>query len=163
MRNRLLLLLLCASALLGTAAVQQSDCAVIRNSGSTNTRGFTISIWPDATGQVSTPPDPVKSIQLRKDLTDRFFTDLRAARTNPGTPTHCMKSASFGTTTVVQWHGWTSPDLQCPPFSSDVQALASDVRQIQSAADVRTGGLHRIHLPGDVRMIPTPTPEVQPS
>jgi hypothetical protein len=163
MRNGLLLLMAIASVLLDTAAVQQRECAVIHNSGSTNTAAYTISVWPDATGQVLASGTPSKQISLPKDLASRFFADLRAAQSDPGVPQHCMKSASFGTSTVVEWHGWKSPDLQCPPFSHSVGALATDVRDIQSAADIRLGTIHRIHLPGDVRMIPTATPEVQPT
>jgi hypothetical protein len=151
------------SVLLGSAAVQSRDSAVIANSGSTNTTGFTISIWSDGSGTVSVPGNPDRSVQFKKDLADRFFTDLRAASSDTGITTHCMKSASFGTRTVVRWHGWTSPDLQCPPFSGGVQALATDAMQIQQAANVRFGTLKRIRLPGDTRMIPAPTPEVTPT
>ncbi len=163
MRNGLLLLIAGASVLLDASPTQQRDCAVIRNSGSTNTAAFAISVWPDATGQVVTSGSSAKQISLPKDLASRFFADLKAAQSDPGTPQHCMKSASFGTSTVVEWHGWKSPDLQCPPFSRGVGALATDVRDIQSAADIRLGTIHRIHLPDDVRMIPPPTPEVQPT
>ena len=70
-----------------------------------------------------------------------------------------MKSVSFGTTTVVQYHGWTSPDLECPGDGT-VIALGSDAKKI--AAQVRMQGVrsHAIpRLPNEPRRAePEPTP-----
>jgi hypothetical protein len=46
-----------------------------------------------------------------------------------------MKSASFGSVTTVNYHGWTSGDLECPgnpAFSSDVHAIAQAVIGVQT-------------------------------
>jgi hypothetical protein len=142
----------------------QRDSAIIRNSGSTNTSGYTITVWSDATGSVEVAGKIDSSFVLPGDLNARFFTELHAASasTDAAPEHHCMKSASFGTRTTVQWHGWNSPDLQCPPLSPSLGALASDVNAIESAAGI-SGGPRRIGLPPSLRKIPPATPEVQPT
>lgn len=141
----------------------QRDVAMIRNSGSTNTSGFTITLAPDGTGNVSMPSGHPRAIAIAPDLTARFFADLHAAHREGGPPSHCMKSASFGTTTTVAWQGWHSPDLQCAPFSANMGALVKDVQSIEAAAGVGPGGPHRIGLPPSIRKNPLATPEVQPT
>lgn len=146
-------------------AAPTRDGAVIRTSRSTNTAAYEIKVWSDGRAQLIQTEGPT-SFNIAPGLAKRFFADAAAGRANPGTPGHCMKSASFGTTTVVTWHRWTSSDLQCPPFSAPVTALAADVRAIQAA--VKIGGpLHRIPLPREPRMTPrmnpTPSPEVSPT
>jgi len=146
------------------AAAAQPDGAVIRNSGSTNTAAYTIKVWSDGRGEVAMGRmgGSGKPFTVDADVAKSFFTNVRAARQDPGSPGRCMKSASFGTTTTVHWHGWNSFDLQCPPWSPSVQALASDVRAIQAAANIDTG-IHRIPLPREPRMIPSSAPEVSPT
>lgn len=148
------------------AAAARPDGAIIHNSGSTNTAGYSIKVWSDGRGEVTMGRGPGwgtgKVFNVEPTVAERFFTNVKTARENPGTPGHCMKSASFGTTTTVQWHGWNSPDLQCPPFSPAVQAISADVRQIQAAANVDSG-LHRIRIPNEPRMIPETSPEVSPT
>ncbi|MGC2128519.1 MAG: hypothetical protein WA629_00360 [Candidatus Aquilonibacter sp.] len=152
MRKALLFTLLSftVAPVLSIAAAQR-DLATIRNSGSTNTAGFTIRVWSDASASASVQAATPKTFALPNDLSARFFSDLHAAANDVAPATHCMKSASFGTSTIVQWHGWSSPDLQCPPFSASLGALAVDVREIEAAADITTQ-VHR-------RLIP----EVQPT
>ncbi len=141
----------------------ERDSAIIRNSGSTNTSGYTITVWSDATGSVDVA-GKTSTFVLQRDLDARFFTDVHAATasTDAVPEHHCMKSASFGTRTTVQWQAWTSPDLQCPPLSPSLGALARDVNAIESAAGIM-GGPHRIGLPPSLRKIPSATPEVQPT
>jgi hypothetical protein len=162
MRNGLLfsLIILSAFPVLGLSA--ERDSAMIQNSGSTNTSGFTITVWSDGTSTASVHGQADRAFTLQPDLSARFFNDLRAAASVTPAPRHCMKSASFGTTTTVRWHDWSSSDLQCPPLSPGLVALANDVSAIESAAGV-TGGPHRIGLPPSLRKIPPATPEVQPT
>jgi hypothetical protein len=162
MRNGLLFSLIILSALPALSLSAERDSAVIQNSGSTNTSGFTITVWSDGTSSVSVRGQADHAFTLQPDLRARFFSDLQAASTATSAPRHCMKSASFGTTTSVRWHGWSSLDLQCPPLPPSVAALANDVAAIETAAGV-TGGPHRIGLPPSLRKIPLATPEVQPT
>jgi hypothetical protein len=167
MKLYILALFLGISSALALAA-RVPDGAIIRNSGSTNTAGYVIKLWSTGKAQLQVEPHfgqtrPARWFTVRPAVASAFFTDVLAARARPGTPEHCMKSASFGTTTTVLWHGWQSPDLQCPPFSPAVQALDHDVRVVQAAAHIDVN-MRRIPLPGGLRrMIPTPTPEVQPT
>jgi hypothetical protein len=167
MRNGLLFTVI-TLIMLATLPTQRSDGAApdgatIHNSGSTNTTGFTITLWADGTGNVSMPSGNPRAIAIAHDLIARFFTDLQAAQRENAPPSHCMKSASFGTATVVVWHAWQSPDLQCPPLSASMGALANDVRSIEAAAGVGAGALRRIGLPPSIRKNPPATPEVSPT
>ncbi len=122
-------LILLLAGLLLTAAAPLRDGASIVTSGSTNTRGYTAKIWSDGTASAG-------SGQLSQTLTRRFFADLRAAMHQPqAPPAACMKSASFGTATKVEYHGWRSPDLQCP-VSSGLVALQRDVQAIVAALQI---------------------------
>jgi hypothetical protein len=162
MRNGLLFSLIILSALPALVLSAERDSAIIQNSGSTNTSGFTITVWSDGTSTASERDQADRTFTLQPELRARFFSDLRAAASATLPATHCMKSASFGTTTIVRWHGWSSSDLQCPPLSPGLLALANDVSAIESAAGI-TAGPHRIGLPPSLRKIPPATPEVQPT
>ena len=157
-----LLFTLGIAALMLIAAQAQRDGATIRNSGSTNTAPYAITLWSDGTASVSVQDGAPRTVIIPREVSERFFTDVKAARDENAPPQHCMKSASFGTRTTVAWHGWTSPDLQCPPLGANIGALASDVRAIQGVAGL-VGPLHRIGLPPSLRKIPETTPEVTPT
>jgi hypothetical protein len=147
------------------SAAPQRDGATIVNSGSTNAAGYTISVWSDGTGSAMVRgATAATSFSISQEAAERFFQDVKAARSNGAQLQHCMKSASFGTRTVVQWHGWVSPDLQCPPFTDEVRALAGDVQTVEGSANIQPGSpLRRVPLPAEMRKIPTATPEVQPT
>lgn len=152
-----------ASVAIVAIAAGGRDGAVIRNSGSTNTAGYLIKVWSDGQAQVTMRGSQVpRSFTIDGALASSFFTDVKAARANPGTPGHCMKSASFGTTTTVLWHGWLSSDLQCPPYTPAMQALLADVRAIEQAGNISSGP-RRTRIPLEPRMIPSPAPEVSPT
>jgi hypothetical protein len=134
--------LLAGLAIASCVAAAPRDTAVIVNSGSTNSYGYSIAVWSDGTasvtlqerggGAVGTP----KPFTISAATTARFFADLAAARKGAMTTAPCMKSASFGTSTHVTWQGWTSPDLSCPPNDSLGDALVGDVDAIRKAAGV---------------------------
>jgi hypothetical protein len=138
------------------------DGATIRISGSTNSAPYVIRVWSDGNADVAVGDGAPHAFSIDIDRATSFFNDVSAARANPGTPQHCMKSASFGTTTVVSWHGYASVDLQCPPLTPAVSALALDVRAIQASANADTH-VRRLPLPNDARKIPTPSPEETPT
>ncbi len=164
-----------ALALTGIATAAFSrDGAVITNSGSTNTAGFTIKVWSDGSaaegpsGRSATSTGPAKRFNVPTDLTRSFFAHVKAARdAGAASEGGCMKSASFGTRLTVQWHGWTSPDLSCPSSDATLQALAADVARLQAMAKPSTA-LRRGLLPNEPRrtvpsdMTPAPTPTPSP-
>lgn len=164
MKRRLLTLVALAAAatlFVGAALAATQDGGVIQTSRSTNTPSSEIKIWSDGRAQLIRAGTTVP-FRVPAELAQRFFSDAKAARSQPGTPGHCMKSASFGTTTTVLWHGYTSVDLQCPPFSPPVHALAADVRAIGAIVKI-DGPPRRVPLPREPRMIPTASPEVSPT
>jgi hypothetical protein len=87
--------------------------AVIRNSGSTNTLGYTIVIHADYTADVYsngvTQHKAVAAAQAKW-----LFEKLNAAEPlNVVGAGRCMKSASFGTYTTIRYGGQMTPDLSC--------------------------------------------------
>ena len=151
------------ATVVATASAAMLDGATILTTASTNTAGYAIKIHSDGRGSVAVQNQPERAFTVDPSLAQKFLDDAKAARANPGTPVHCMKSASFGTTTTVTWHNYTSHDLQCPPYSVAVALLAHDAQAIQQAAGM--GGLvHRIRLPIDQRMVPaTASPSMSPT
>lgn len=156
MKIQLSLLMLFALPVVAFASAMR-DGGTIDNSRSTNTAGYTIKVWSDGHAILIRQGSADKSFTIDASLAKQFLDQAKAARSSPGTPQHCMKSASFGTTTTVTWHGWTSPDLQCPPFSNAVSMLAVTVRTIQTAANVGPP-TSRMPLPIEQRRFP-PTPD----
>lgn len=87
--------------------------ATIRNSGSTNTAGYTVVIHPGDSADVTVDGEvshrTVGAAQVRW-----LFAKLRAAGPLDGMAGgRCMKSASFGSTTTIAYNGHVSPDLSC--------------------------------------------------
>jgi hypothetical protein len=125
----------------GVAAAPREN-AVIVNSGSTNSYGYTIAVGPDGSATATlqerggAPAGAPKAFALSAATTARFFADLAAARKGNAADVPCMKSASFGSTTHVTWQGWVSPDLSCPPSGQLERALAADVDAIRQAAGI---------------------------
>lgn len=136
--------------------------AAIVDSGSTNTSGYRIDVSSDGAGTLTMRPrqgmqgsTQPKGFRLSSTLTARFFSDLKAARDSNVTGAPCMKSASFGTTTHVEWSGWKSPDLDCPSRNALLSAVIADVNAIRQASGVG-------ELPGINRGASEPL-HVQPS
>jgi hypothetical protein len=156
-------------------AARPRDGAVIHNTGSTNFSGYTIKIWSDGSASAvqsnrggMTTGKPVSG-RVDVNLAHKFFTDLKAAKESGHVISQsCMKSASFGSTTVVQYHGWTSPDLECPG-EGFVVALAAEAHEIAQALQVRRAPVRRPLLPNEPRRVPesfpsqaSPSPESSP-
>lgn len=157
-------------------AANGKDGIVIRSTGSTNFPGYTIKVWSDGStwavrsnkaGQQTSQPS---TQSVSKDLAQKLLADAKAAKLSGHVSGQsCMKSASFGSTTVVQYHGWTSPDLECPG-DGFVIALGSDAKKIAAALQIVNAPTRRGLLPNEVRRPPesaptqpAPTPESSPA
>ena len=162
------------TAVLASAASGR-DGAVIRNTGSTNFSGYTIKVWSDGSAQTvhsdrsGRPLDQPANGRIPKAVADQFFRDLRTAKGQPTSAQPCMKSASFGTSTIVEYHGWSTPDLECGG-NGFVIALGSDVHKIVALLHVQGIQPHRIPmLPNEPRRPEpsggqaSPSPEPTPS
>jgi len=170
--------ILLASICFGSApAAFRNDGAVIRNSGSTNFPGYTIKVWSDGTAwsartnRAGENLGDARSGRIPAALAQTFLNDARQARKARVVSQSCRKSASFGTSTVVTYHGWTSPDLECPG-DGFVVALAADAHKIAAALNVQGLPPRRVPMPpGEHRRVPvesgqpsaTPEPAAPPS
>jgi hypothetical protein len=153
----------------GVAAVPASDSATIVNSGSTNVAGYTLDVRSDGTataatsnrtGAILSTPAP---FTLAPDVAKQFFADLAAARTAKAAIEPCMKSASFGSTTHVKWHDWTSPDLSCPPADPAATALAHDIAVITLASGVASSSRRNGPVMRQAPPVTPGTPEPSPT
>ncbi len=160
------LFLACVAA---AGASHMRDGAVIRNSGSTNFSGYTVKVWSDGStwavhsNRMGTQLDTPVTGRIPQNVAQRFLSEARQSRANRVVSQPCMKSASFGTSTVVLYHGWTSPDLECPGDGL-VVALGSDAHKIVALLKIQGQPAHRIPmLPNEPRRIPSEMPSVQPS
>lgn len=161
-------------ALAAAAAIASSrpDGAVIHNTGSTNMLGYTIKVWSNgqiqavqATRTGETAGQTPQNGRIDAGLAQRFFADARASkRAGSGGGATCMKSASFGSSTTVTYHGWTSGDLECPGNPS----LGSEARAIAQTLHLSRVS-RRPLLPNEPRrpegtpVQPTASPESRPS
>jgi hypothetical protein len=153
----------------GLIAAAPRDSAVIVDSGSTNTLGYKIEVWSDGTA-VITPQNRLgtaqaapKSFTVPAATASRFFADLRAARKGNATGEPCVKSASFGTTTHVTWHGWTSPDLDCPPNNALTAALVHDVGTLTQASGANTTPMRHAPWASHIPLVISPSPSPSPA
>jgi hypothetical protein len=143
MRNKWAATIVAALVIATGVAAASTDTAVIENSGSTNSYGYTIQVSSDGKGSVTMQERGGKAASTPKAFTipaatvTRFFSDLAAARKANAASVPCMKSVSFGTSEHIKWQGWTSPDLSCPPKGAEGDTLASDVAAIRQAAGIR--------------------------
>jgi len=117
------------------SASQGRDGARIVNSGSTNSAGWTLLLWSDGAASVTVGSQAARPLQLGETIA-AFFHDAKAAKAAGAQGGGCMKSASFGTTLRVEYHGWSSPDLSCPQSDPKVHALALDANAIVQAAKI---------------------------
>jgi hypothetical protein len=110
------------------------DVAVVVNSGSTNTAGYRIIIRPNgsATYIFNRASASAPAQTLSPLLTRTFFRDLAAARPFTALPPGpCMKSASFGTKTFVDFRAASTPDLSCAPAESKSSRVYQDILNIE--------------------------------
>lgn len=146
MRRRLAVTVCFAIALVAAAP---RDSAVIVDSGSTNTQGYKIEVWSDGTASLApqnrlgAAAGAAKPFTVPAATATRLFADLAAARKGGVTGEPCMKSASFGTTTKIEWHGWISPDLDCPSGNALTTALVHDVGEIRQTSGIGAEPLRR--------------------
>ena len=158
MQTSLRLITIQALAILVAAALPAlagQDAATIANSGSTNTAGFTITVRADGSAVYGVRPSRMVSAVMKTgrvpaSVARNFLSDLKVAKNRaPVVNIRCMKSASFGYSETVSYHGWTSPDLTCPPFGGPIATLRADVAAIVTALNINTNRGGRINLPAN--------------
>jgi hypothetical protein len=77
-------------------------------------------------------PAAAENKHIPTALVRRFYADLEAARPLSGLPKHgCMKSASFGSTLMIEFSGQSTPDLSCGDHGdARLKALIQDSGEI---------------------------------
>ena len=133
-------LLLAALPAVAKSKAAPVQTATIINTGSTNTLGYTVRLYrrDGITNAVwvQTNSEPIKN--TNKSLvksSEQLFRDLDAAMPLINLPMHYgMRSASFGTRTLVNYKGQQSPDLT---FASDPRTIA-----LKADIDAITKTLH---------------------
>jgi hypothetical protein len=130
--------------------------AVILNTGSTNSPGYRIVVAPDGSAQWVMGATR-ETAQLSQKNTDALFGDLKAAMPlSQLQSAHCMKSASFGTSTFAYWEHQRSTDLQCvadPHATALYSSIQAVILELGIAKRV-------IPMPNEPRR---PIPESSPS
>ena len=110
--------------------------AVIVRSASTNTAGYTLTVFANGNVGLVQGNLPVRR-RVALALVNRFFADLKSAGDLSALPRNlCMKSASFGTTLRIAYRGKTSPDVSCAGTSQIERNLSADADSLASAAGV---------------------------
>lgn len=113
------------------------ETAVIENTGSTNTKGYQITVYSTGGARMDG-----KARGLPTAMNKQFFRDLAAAMPLSGLPArHGMHSASFGTRTFVIYKGQQSPDLT---FGGDAlaSALKADIEAITQELSIANSPRH---------------------
>ena len=169
MKTLMVALLLAAPAVVSAAPAVPylpvpKGAAVILNTGSTNTVGYRIVIQRKGAAEFVNGPRRAMS-SVPASMAAQFFNDLESAMplSARGGST-CMKSASFGSSMFVWWHGSRSNDLSCGGASA-IATDADKIAQALGASAVLRSTLERPipMLTNEPRKplpqpIPTPTP-----
>jgi hypothetical protein len=130
-------LLFTAYAAVVLVSCQRVDSAVIVDSGSTNSRANEIVVRSDGTGSIASGTSSPKPFTVPKGLADLFFAALAAARKDNAPSGSCAKSASFGSTIVVKWHGWVSSDVTCPPDDTNPAVVTDSSKLNNRVMEIR--------------------------
>jgi hypothetical protein len=127
---------------------------VVENSGSTNTFGYRILVRPDATVYVLQNGAIHRTIADKADVTHFLAAVKAAGPLSAMTSGHCMRSASFGSSTRITYAGESTGDLTCGagPAAQDLAA--------QAQAIVQDVGIPRFR---SFRSFPLPRPAVTAS
>ncbi len=116
----------------------------IIETGSTNTRGFEITVDDGENASIQSQAEPIRHFKLNATVASDFSKAVASAGPlHALTATHCMKSASFGSSLFITRGDDRSPDLSCPVQSdrvaADLKKRAEDIVQTaQKTAGLRT-------------------------
>ena len=113
--------------------------AVIRNSGSTNTAGFLVVVHQDYSADVYGAGD-AEHKSVGAPQAKWLFEKLQAAMPLGDIgAAHCMKSASFGSSTTIAYEGQMTPDLSCGAGSDAARELARTAAVIVNQLGIPSG------------------------
>jgi hypothetical protein len=134
---------------MSTAPVSQTPLSqpfqtTIRNSGSTNFLGWSLTISGDGSGNLAAgqiirqyPAGTFNATSLKQFLGS--LPNVSVVKPFTG----CAKSVSFGSSTFITYNGYTSGDITCIPTSSPYANLALLISNISQMIN-STVNLHRV-------------------
>lgn len=126
----------------------------IINSGSTNSSGFTVKVYPNGQAEIAMNPPPPATRQgtISRQMASDLFGAVHAAQSNgrPSDADMCMKSASFGSTMRAKYSTFTSVDLNCPVVGANAK-LRDQINKILDVLKVHPAV-------GQFRTLPTNEP-----
>ncbi len=104
---------------------------IVENSGSTNTFGYRILIRPDATVYVLQNGTMHRTTANLADVAHFLAAVKAAGPLSAMTSGHCMRSASFGSSTHITYQGESTGDVTCGagPAAQDLAAEAQTIVQ----------------------------------
>jgi len=125
--------------LLSTGALLCGAQISIIDTGSTNIPGMSVTLENSGHHAMVERRDGSKErVKLTKEMCDRLLRDLKAAGALNELPkSHCMKSASFGSSLYVEYNGVRSADLSCPQRDERAAAIKKDASEILNAVKSR--------------------------
>jgi hypothetical protein len=129
----------CAFLLFAPFSLEAESAAVILSSGSTNVAGYRIEVEKSGSARYTqlanrvnpATPEPRQRL-IPEPLVQRFYAGLNAAQPLNSLPQQrCLKSASFGSTLLVQFGDQKTPDLACGDGgNAKLRTLIRDVNEI---------------------------------
>jgi hypothetical protein len=121
----------------GPVVVDLPVVAIITSAGSTNLPDYRISLSRGGQAEVALH-NSLTSREVPANIAERFFADLTAAMPLAQLPVGqpCFKSASFGSSTFINFANQRSPDLGCAT-GPQAQLLIADVAAIKHALNIR--------------------------
>ena len=130
------------------SAPASPDDAVIRNSGSTNTAGYTLVIRRDGSAELQ-QGGTQQAKTLGHSQTAWLFAKLDDDAPLSSLPVgHCMRSASFGSVTRITYRGETTGDVGCATDPA-TQELKRTLAVIETQLGIATLPRFRV-----LRMVP---------
>ncbi len=129
----------------------EDDVIFLQDSGSTNTAAFCYTVtrsgmvirrmgtkrFQKSLGNAAPPPEQGN---IPVSLAEKLFHDVETAMPLSALPlTHCIKSASFGTSRYIWFKGKRSPDL-CGRDNEKVATLSDDFANVVRAAGTTRHG-----------------------
>ncbi|MEJ0021448.1 MAG: hypothetical protein WDN47_02565 [Candidatus Doudnabacteria bacterium] len=124
-----------------------TSLALINNSGSTNALPFAIRIFSDGSASALVQSNPGQDFKAGTIDTKNLLSLLQKAGDVSKLKEHCVKSVSFGTSTIITYNGKTSGDISCSTtgaakdlydFINQIeQQLKISANRLQSATPVK--------------------------
>jgi hypothetical protein len=113
--------LLCVAMTLSapaTVAAAPADDAVVMGYSPNGAEAYRIAVSSDGSASIAATGSKAQPFTIPENIVEHFFAALVASRNYPWTSEPCAKRAPYDATIRVQWYGWISGDVTCPPHAA---------------------------------------------